>query len=211
VHPRLRPTKILCVGRNYLAHARELGNDLPPEPLVFLKPPSALVASGEAIRIPEVSKQVDFEGEIAFVLGKRARHVSPADAWSHLSHVLPFNDVTARDLQRTDDQWTRAKGFDTFAPAGSPVPLADLVARGLDPARLEVRTHVNGAPRQSGQMQDMAFPVQVLVAWLSEIMTLEPGDLLVTGTPEGVGPLEPGDVVRVEIPGVGAVENPVVA
>jgi 2-keto-4-pentenoate hydratase/2-oxohepta-3-ene-1,7-dioic acid hydratase in catechol pathway len=211
VHPHLRPTKILCVGRNYLAHARELGNDLPPEPLVFLKPPSALVASGDAIRIPETSKQVDFEGEIAFVVGRSARHVAEADAWAHLSHVLPFNDVTARDLQRSDDQWTRAKGFDTFAPAGAPVPLADLAARGLDPARLDVQTRVNGTLRQSGRMEDMAFPVPVLVAFISSIMTLEPGDLLVTGTPEGVGPLEPGDLVRVEIPGVGAVENPVVA
>jgi 2-keto-4-pentenoate hydratase/2-oxohepta-3-ene-1,7-dioic acid hydratase in catechol pathway len=209
VHPDLRPSKIVCVGRNYLAHAAELGHDLPAEPLVFLKAPSALVPGGAPIRIPEISERVDFEGEIAFVVGRQARSVGPSEAWACLSHVVPFNDVTARDLQRTDDQWTRAKGFDTFAPAGTPVPLEVLRERGLDPAELSVETRVNGELRQAGDMRDMAFPVPVLVAWISEVMTLEPGDLLVTGTPEGVGRLVAGDRVRVEIPGVGAVENPV--
>lgn len=204
-----RPTKILCVGRNYLDHARELGNEPPAEPLFFLKPPSALVADGDAILLPPGVGRVDFEGEVAFVVGRRTRGVSAAEGWEALSHVLPMNDVTARDLQRTDGQWTRAKGFDTFAPAGAPVPLAELVGQGLDPARLRVETRVNGVLRQSGGLEELVFPVPELVAWISRVMTLEPGDLLLTGTPAGVGPLNPGDEVEIRIPGVGAVRNPV--
>ncbi|TVP49941.1 MAG: FAA hydrolase family protein [Gemmatimonadales bacterium] len=203
------PTKILCVGRNYLDHARELGNEPPAEPLFFLKPPSALVADGEAIVLPPGVGRVDFEGEVAFVVGRRTRGARPDQGWEALSHVLAMNDVTARDLQRTDGQWTRAKGFDTFAPAGEPVPLSELRARGLDPARLQVETRVNGELRQSGGLEQLVFPVPELVAWISGVMTLEPGDLLLTGTPAGVGPLSPGDEVEVRIPGVGAVRNPV--
>ncbi len=204
-----RPTKILCVGRNYLAHARELGHEVPAEPLFFLKPPSALVGPGDAIVLPPESGRVDFEGEIAFVVGRRARRVAPSEAWSVLSHVLPLNDVTARDLQRTDGQWTRAKGFDTFAPAGTPVALDIVKEAGLDPGRLRVETLVNGVLRQAGSMDDLAFPVPELVSWISGVMTLEPGDILATGTPEGVGPLSAGDQVVVRIPGVGEVANPV--
>jgi 2-keto-4-pentenoate hydratase/2-oxohepta-3-ene-1,7-dioic acid hydratase in catechol pathway len=207
--PLPRPTKILCVGRNYLAHARELGNDVPAEPLFFLKPPSALLGPGEAIILPPGAGRVDFEGEIAFVVGRRARKVAPGEAWDVLSHVLPFNDVTARELQRSDSQWTRAKGFDTFAPAGEPVSLDEVRDAGLDPGRLRIETRVNGALRQEGSMDELTFPVPELVAWISGVMTLEPGDLLATGTPEGVGALAPGDRVHVRIPGVGELENPV--
>jgi 2-keto-4-pentenoate hydratase/2-oxohepta-3-ene-1,7-dioic acid hydratase in catechol pathway len=209
----LRPTKILCVGRNYGAHARELGNEVPEHPLFFFKPPSALLGDGQPIVLPPMSSRVEFEGEIAFLVGKRARQVPEDAAWDILTHVLPFNDVTARDLQRSDGQWARAKGFDTFAPAGQPVALAELRARGLDPAMtpLHVETRVNGALRQQGSTEEMAFSIPFLLAWISQVMTLEAGDLLVTGTPAGVGPLRPGDQVEVSIPGVGSVSNPVVA
>lgn len=209
----LRPTKILCVGRNYGAHARELGNEVPEHPLFFFKPPSALLADGESIVLPPQSSQVEFEGEIAFLVGRTARAVSEDAAWDVLTHVLPFNDVTARDLQRSDGQWARAKGFDTFAPAGRPVAISELRGRGLDPAisPLGVETRVNGVIRQQGSTDEMAFSVPFLLAWISRVMTLEAGDLLVTGTPAGVGPLRPGDQVEVSIPGVGSVSNPVVA
>jgi 2-keto-4-pentenoate hydratase/2-oxohepta-3-ene-1,7-dioic acid hydratase in catechol pathway len=212
-NPFFRPSKILCVGRNYGAHARELGNEVPEHPLFFFKPPSALLADRESIQLPPQSERVEFEGEIAFLVGQRARDIPEASCWDVLTHVLPFNDVTARDLQRTDGQWARAKGFDTFAPAGHPVAIAELRARGLDPAEgaLEVQTRLNGELRQKGSMKEMAFSVPFLLAWISRVMTLEPGDLLVTGTPAGVGPLSPGDQVEVAIPGVGSVSNPVVA
>jgi 2-keto-4-pentenoate hydratase/2-oxohepta-3-ene-1,7-dioic acid hydratase in catechol pathway len=192
------------VGRNYVAHAAELGNEVPAEPLLFLKPPSALLAPGAAILIPPQSKRVDFEGEIAVRIGRRARDVAEARAWSHVGEVLPLNDVTARDLQRADDQWSRAKGFDTFCPVGEPVP-----AESLDPAALQVITRVNGEVRQHGYARDMAFSIPFLVSYISHVMTLEPGDLIATGTPDGIGPLAPGDEVEVEIPGVGSVANPV--
>jgi len=204
VHPDLAPGKIVCVGRNYMAHARELGNDIPQEPLLFLKPPSSLVAAGEAVLHPPGVGRVDFEGEVAFVVGQKARFVREEDGWDHLSHVAPANDVTARDLQRADPQWTRAKGFDTFCPVGTPVPLSQ-----VDLDSLRVRTRVNGELRQDAPISDMAFSPPMLVSYISRIMTLEPGDLILTGTPEGVGPLVPWDEVEVEIPGVGAVRNPV--
>jgi len=203
------PSKILCVGRNYLDHARELGNEAPAEPLFFFKPPSALVADGDPILLPPGAGRVDFEGEVAFVVGQRTQGIPASEGWMALSHVLPMNDVTARELQRNDAQWTRAKGFDTFAPAGTPVALDELRRQGVDPARLRVETRVNGELRQSGGLDDLLFPVPELVAWISGVMTLEPGDLLLTGTPAGVGPLEAGDEVEVRIPGVGAVRNPV--
>ena len=201
----LRPSKILCVGRNYRAHAAELGNEVPAEPLLFFKPPSALLPSGAAIVLPPESGQVEFEGEIAVVLGRRLRRAGEDEARAAISHVLPLNDVTARDLQRTDGQWTRAKGFDTFCPVGEPVP-----AEAVDLDGLEVVTTVDGVLRQRGRVADMAFPIPFVLAYASRIMTLEPGDLVTTGTPEGVGRLEAGMRVRVEIPGVGAVDNPVV-
>jgi 2-keto-4-pentenoate hydratase/2-oxohepta-3-ene-1,7-dioic acid hydratase in catechol pathway len=199
-----RPSKIVCVGRNYLEHARELGNDVPERPLIFLKPPSSLLAAGEAIVLPPESTRVEHEGEIALVIGRRARHVAEAEAWDHVAGVAPLNDVTARDLQKPDGQWTRAKGFDTFCPLGAAVPLD-----GIDREGLEVVCRVNGEVRQHGRARDMAFSIPRLIAYISGVMTLEPGDVVATGTPSGVSALADGDVVEVEIPGVGRISNPV--
>jgi 2-keto-4-pentenoate hydratase/2-oxohepta-3-ene-1,7-dioic acid hydratase in catechol pathway len=199
-----RPSKIVCVGRNYLEHARELGNEVPERPLLFLKPPSALLGEGEAIVLPPESGQVEHEGEIAVVIGRRARRVAEAEAWDYVAGIAPLNDVTARDLQKPDGQWTRAKGFDTFCPLGPVAPLD-----GLDRDGLEVLCRVNGEVRQHGRVGEMAFSIPRLVAYISGVMTLEPGDVIATGTPAGVGPLRPGDVVEVEIPGVGTISNPV--
>jgi len=199
-----RPGKIVCVGRNYVEHARELGNVVPERPLIFLKPPSAIIGPGEAIRLPAASRQVEFEAEIAVRIGRRARDVAAADALSHVSGYAPLNDVTARDLQKSDGQWTRAKGFDTFCPLGSFV-----AAEGVDPGSLEVICRVNGEQRQHGRAAEMAFGIPELIEYISGVMTLEPGDVIATGTPAGVGPLAAGDVVEVEIPGVGTLRNPV--
>jgi 2-keto-4-pentenoate hydratase/2-oxohepta-3-ene-1,7-dioic acid hydratase in catechol pathway len=202
------PSKIVCVGRNYAEHARELGNTLPQEPLLFFKPPSALIGDGEPIVLPAVSQRVEHEGEIAVVIGARLRWVNEEAAWKGIGGITCANDVTARDLQQRDGQWTRAKGFDTFCPVGPRVvPVAALG----DPLRWEVACRVNGVLRQHGRVADMAFPIPSIIAYISRIMTLEPGDLVLTGTPAGVGPLAPGDVVEVEIPGVGTLSNPVVA
>lgn len=201
----LSPSKIVCVGRNYAKHAAELGNEVPAEPLIFLKPPSAIIGPGEAIVLPLGAGRVDFEGEVGVVIGRRARRVGVAEAWDHVAALVPVNDVSARELQKRDGQWTRAKGFDTFCPVGVPVPLAE-----LDRDALAVTTRVNGAVRQSAPMGDMVFSIPVLIAHISRIMTLEPGDLIATGTPDGVGPLAAGDVVEVEVAGVGSVRNPVV-
>ena len=201
-----RPSKIVCVGRNYVAHAKELGNEVPERPLIFLKPPSSLVGDGEAIVLPRASERVEFEGEIALVIGRRGRDVAVGEAWDYVAGIAPLNDVTARDLQKTDGQWTRAKGFDTFCPMGAMVPLV-----GIDRDALEVVTRVNGQERQRGRVSEMAFDVPSLVAYISAVMTLEPGDVIATGTPAGVGPLQPGDVVEVEIPGAGILRNPVEA
>ena len=199
-----RPSKIVCVGRNYVEHARELGNEMPERPLLFFKPPSSLVRGGEAIVLPPESQRVEHEGEIAVIIGRRARHVSADDAWAHVAAVAPLNDVTARDLQKTDGQWARAKGFDTFCPLGEPVAIEK-----VDRAALEVVCRVNGEERQRGRVGEMAFGIPALIACISAVMTLEPGDVIATGTPAGVGPLAPGDVVEVEIPGVGMLRNPV--
>jgi len=201
--PDLSPSKIVCVGRNYAAHARELGNEVPKQPLLFLKPPSSLVRSGESIRLPTVSNRVEYEGEIGVVVGSRLRKVSPEQAREGLAHVCAVNDVTARDLQKSDVQFTRAKGFDTFCPVGELVAVPD------DLAGLRVRTLVNGEVRQDGRASDMVFDIPTLVAYISGVMTLEPGDLVLTGTPEGVGTLSEGDVVEVEVVGVSRVSNPV--
>jgi 2-keto-4-pentenoate hydratase/2-oxohepta-3-ene-1,7-dioic acid hydratase in catechol pathway len=199
-----KPTKIVCVGRNYAAHARELGNDVPERPLLFLKPPSAIIGDGDTIELPPDSQRVEHEAEIGVVIGRRARQVSEAAALEYVAGFLPLNDVTARDLQRADVQFTRAKGYDTFCPLGTPAQHDDWRA-------LEVIGRVNGEVRQHGRASDMAFGVPALIAYISGIMTLEPGDIIATGTPEGVGPLQPGDVVEVEIPGVGMLRNPVTA
>jgi 2-keto-4-pentenoate hydratase/2-oxohepta-3-ene-1,7-dioic acid hydratase in catechol pathway len=199
----VEPSKILCVGRNYRAHAAELGNDLPAEPLLFFKPPSALVGPGDPITLPPASQRVDHEAELGLVVGHRCHRVAPDDVRSVLAGFTCVNDVTARDLQKRDGQWARAKGFDSFCPVG-PVVVGD-----LDLAQGQVICRVNGAERQRGRFQDMIFSVAHLVSYISHIFTLEPGDLLVTGTPEGVSPLAPGDVVEVEIPGIGVLPNPV--
>lgn len=203
--PTLQPSKIVCVGRNYAAHARELGNDVPSEPLIFLKPPSSLIRSGESIRLPSVSKQVEYEGEIGVVIGSRLRRASPAEARSAVAGIVAANDVTARDLQKSDSQWTRAKGFDTFCAIGE-------VARApADLATLVVTTRVNGKVRQEGRYTQLVFDIPTVLAYISGVMTLEAGDLVLTGTPDGVGTLHPGDVVEVEIDGVSRVSNPVIS
>ncbi|HEU5049086.1 MAG TPA: fumarylacetoacetate hydrolase family protein [Gemmatimonadales bacterium] len=200
-----RPTKIVCVGRNYVAHAKELGNEVPERPMLFLKPPSALVASGAPIVLPAASERVEYEGEIGVVIGRTLRHASPAEAESAIRGFTCINDVTARDLQKSDGQWGRAKGFDTFCPVGP------VVAEGLDWRTLQLTTRVNGEVRQQGASTDMNFSIPELLAYISGVMTLEPGDYVATGTPAGVGPLAAGDVVEVEISGVGVLSNPVVA
>jgi 2-keto-4-pentenoate hydratase/2-oxohepta-3-ene-1,7-dioic acid hydratase in catechol pathway len=196
------PTKIVCVGRNYAAHARELGNEVPERPLLFLKPPSAIIGAGVAIELPPDSGRVEHEGEIAIVIGRRGRHVSVAEALHVVGGVAPLNDVTARDLQRLDVQFTRGKSFDTFCPVGR-------FAAHDDWRSLEVITRVNGSVRQHGRAADMIFGIPELIAFISRIMTLEVGDIIATGTPEGVGPLSDGDVVEVEIPGLSSIRNPV--
>jgi 2-keto-4-pentenoate hydratase/2-oxohepta-3-ene-1,7-dioic acid hydratase in catechol pathway len=200
----MSPSKIVCVGRNYVKHAAELGNQVPVEPLIFLKPPSALIRGGDPILIPPGVGRVDYEGEIGVVVGRRARSVAESDAWSYVDALVALNDVTARDLQKKDGQWTRAKGFDTFCPVGEPVPLAKLNVDGL-----AVTTRVNGQVRQQAPASEMVFSIPVLLAHISRIMTLEPGDLIATGTPDGVGPLGAGDEVEVAVQGVGSVRNPV--
>jgi 2-keto-4-pentenoate hydratase/2-oxohepta-3-ene-1,7-dioic acid hydratase in catechol pathway len=201
------PSKIVCVGRNYADHAKELGNPMPAEPLIFLKPPSALIRDGEPIVLPRMSRQVEHEGEIAVVIGARLSRASERQALEGVAGITCANDVTARDLQKTDGQWTRAKGFDTFCPVG---PLVVPLSRVGDLGTLEVRCRVNGRERQRGKAADMAFPIPTVLSYISHVMTLEPGDLVLTGTPAGIGPLVAGDVVEVEIPGVGVLRNPVV-
>jgi 2-keto-4-pentenoate hydratase/2-oxohepta-3-ene-1,7-dioic acid hydratase in catechol pathway len=197
------PGKIVCVGRNYVAHAREMGNDVPAVPMLFLKPPSAVIGPGAPIVLPPWSAQVEHEAEIGVVIGRRVHRASPDEAIAAVRGFTCANDVTARDLQKSDGQWGRAKGFDSFCPVGP------VVAEGLDWSRLEVIGRVNGEERQRGRSAEMHFSIPVLVAFISEVMTLEPGDLILTGTPAGVGPLRHGDLVEVEIPGVGVLSNPV--
>ena len=196
------PTKIVCVGRNYRDHAAELGNAMPDEPLLFLKPPSSIIAHEETIEIPPVSSRVEHEGELGVVIGRRARRLGEND--SPLDYVLGYtcvNDVTARDIQRKDVQFTRGKSFDTFCPFGP------LIVSNLDPTNLRVQTRVNGEVKQDERPSAMAFSVEMLIRYISNVMTLEPGDLIATGTPAGVGPLLNGDVVEVEVEGVGVLRN----
>ncbi|MGQ0703996.1 MAG: fumarylacetoacetate hydrolase family protein [Gemmatimonadales bacterium] len=201
----LNPSKIICIGRNYVEHARELGNDVPAAPLIFLKALGALIGPDEPIVLPEESVQVEHEAEIGVVIGKRLHRASVEEAEQGIRGFVCLNDVTARDLQRADGQWTRAKGFDTFCPVGP------RVVEGLDWRELEVIGRVNGIERQRGRAQDMVFSIPKLVSYISGVMTLLPGDLIATGTPAGVGRLEPGDVVEVEVTGVGVLRNPVKA
>jgi 2-keto-4-pentenoate hydratase/2-oxohepta-3-ene-1,7-dioic acid hydratase in catechol pathway len=196
------PSKIVCVGLNYVEHARELKMQLPDEPVLFIKPPSAALATGKQIVYPPSSQQVDYEGELAVVMGKRCRNVPAEDAEKYILGYTCFNDVTARDLQRKDVQWTRAKSFDTFAPFGH------WIAK-IDPANAAIQTRVNGVVKQRSNTSDLIFGVPKLVEFISQVMTLEPGDLIATGTPPGVGPLQKGDVVEVEIEGIGVLKNSV--
>ena len=203
--PTLSPSKIVCIGRNYAAHAKELGNEVPREPLIFLKPPSSIIRNGESIRLPAVSKQVEYEGEIGVVVGRRLYRAGIDEARAAVAGIVAANDVTARDLQKSDGQWTRAKGFDTFCAVGVVgTPPRDL-------STLTVTARVNGDVRQQGRATDMVFDIPAILSFISGVMTLEAGDLVLTGTPDGVGTLSPGDVVEVEIPGVSQVSNPVMS
>src|SRR5713226_2509115 len=198
------PGKIVCIGRNYAAHIAELGHDTPTEPLIFLKPPSSIIGPGDPIVLTKYSERVEHEGELALVVGKRCSHLSDSeDALSYLLGYTCLNDVTARDIQKREVQFTRAKSFDTFCPVGPHIETA------LNPADVLVETRVNGAVRQSGSTSLMIFPVAYLVRWISRMITLEPGDLIATGTPAGVGPLLDGDTVEVSVAGVGMLRNPV--
>jgi 2-keto-4-pentenoate hydratase/2-oxohepta-3-ene-1,7-dioic acid hydratase in catechol pathway len=199
----LRPSKIIGIGRNYVEHARELGNEIPAVPIIFFKPPTALIGPGDTILLPDVSQRVEFEAEIGVVIGRRIRNADPNAAERAIDGFTCVNDITCRDLQKVDGQWGRAKGFDTFCPAGP------RVVSGLDWRGLELLCRVNGAERQRAKATDMHFSIPELVSFLSGIMTLEPGDLIATGTPAGTAPLHHGDVVEVEITGVGVLSNPV--
>jgi 2-keto-4-pentenoate hydratase/2-oxohepta-3-ene-1,7-dioic acid hydratase in catechol pathway len=193
----VRPSKIVCVGRNYAAHARELGNEVPKEPLLFFKPPSSIVGPGEAVVLPKESARVEHEAELGVVIGRRVRRVSREQAMSAIYGYTCVCDVTARDLQKTDGQWTRAKGFDTFCPVGP------WIETELDPSDVGVTCQVDGALRQSGRTSQMMFDLATIISYVSAAMTLEPGDLISTGSPEGVGPLEPGNRVVVSVDGIG--------
>ena len=201
--PPVVPGKIVCVGRNYRDHVKELGNEVPAEPLIFFKPTSSLLAPGAIVRMPHVSERIDFEGELVVVIGRRAsRLTSDADWRSYVRAYTIANDVTARDLQKKDGQWTRAKGFDTFCPVG-PILSDEVDAEG----GLIVETRVNGELRQHGTTADFIFAIPQLLAYITAAITLEPGDLLLTGTPAGVAPLAPGDRVEVSVTGLGTLAN----
>ncbi len=197
------PGKIICVGRNYPAHAAEHGVETPSLPLLFLKPPSAVIGPGQAILLPPQSHQVEHEGELAVVIGQAGRWISPEQAQAHILGYTAANDVTARDLQNSDGQWTRGKGFDTFCPLGP------WIETELDPADVLITCSVNGQMRQMASTRDMIFPVRQIVAFASSVMSLNPGDVILTGTPAGVGALTSGDEVSVEIEGLGTLTNPV--
>lgn len=201
----LQPGKILCVGRNYVAHAQEHEAEVPEVPLLFLKPPSTVIGPGDTILLPPQSKQVEHEAELAVVIGRRGRWIPPDEAMQHVMGYTIANDVTARDLQRRDGQWTRAKGFDTFCPLGP------WIETDFDPADAMVTCQVNGELRQMASTRDMVFSIRKLLAYASSVMTLEPGDLLLTGTPAGVSPLQDGDEVEVAVEGLGKLRNPVAA
>jgi 2-keto-4-pentenoate hydratase/2-oxohepta-3-ene-1,7-dioic acid hydratase in catechol pathway len=203
--PPVTPSKILCVGRNYRDHAAELGNDVPTEPLLFLKPPSALLGPKGTIRIPAISNRVDYEGELGIVIGRRCYKIGPdEDVRPYIRGYVCVNDVTARDIQKSDSQWTRGKGFDTFCPVGP------IVSDEIDPvggAPVTVITRLNGVVKQQGSTRDLIFPIADLLRYITATMTLEPGDLIPTGTPAGVGAVQPGDRIQVEVDSLGVLEN----
>ncbi len=200
------PSKIVCIGRNYSEHAAELGNEVPKEPLLFLKTPSSLIADKQPIHKPSISQRVDYEGELAIVIGKRCTKIGQdEDVRQYIRGYTIVNDVTARDLQKTDGQWSRAKGFDTFCPAGP------IVTDEIDPdAGIQVQTRLNGELRQDGNTRDLIFPIAFLLRHITAAITLYPGDLIPTGTPSGVAPMQPGDTVEVTIEGIGTLSNPVI-
>lgn len=199
--PPVSPSKVICVGLNYRDHAAELGMDIPDEPVIFLKPPTAVIGHGDAIVYPAMSSEVDHEVELAAVISERARRVDSGEADEFIAGYTVLNDVTARDLQRRDGQWTRAKSFDTFCPIGP------FIETDIRPSNLDISLELNGVLRQSSSTSNMIFTVQELVEFISEIMTLEPGDIIATGTPPGVGEMKPGDTVRATVEGVGTLEN----
>jgi len=201
------PSKVVCVARNYVAHAAEHAAEVPSTPLLFLKPPSAVIGPGDAVELPAESDRVEHEGELAVVIGRRCRRISEDEAWDTVLGVSCADDVTARDIQRAEKLWTRGKGFDTFCPIGP------WIVAGIDRAAvadLEIRCSVNGEIRQQGRTSQMVFNPAYLISYISQVMTLEPGDIIFTGTPAGVGPLTPGDEVMVEIEDVGTLSNPVI-
>jgi 2-keto-4-pentenoate hydratase/2-oxohepta-3-ene-1,7-dioic acid hydratase in catechol pathway len=204
--PPITPTKIWCVGRNYAGHAKELDHEIPKEPLIFIKANSALVGSGDPVRIPEWAGRVDYEGELAAVIGKRCRKTAEKDALSYVAGYSCFNDVTARDLQNLDGQWTRAKSFDTFAPFGPVIVLSNTM-----PADARITTRLNGSVVQRDKFSSMIFPVARIISHISMFAALEPGDVIATGTPEGIGRVRPGDRVEVEIDGIGTLSNPFIS
>jgi 2-keto-4-pentenoate hydratase/2-oxohepta-3-ene-1,7-dioic acid hydratase in catechol pathway len=199
----VQPGKIICVGRNYAEHIRETNAEIPTTPLIFLKPPSSVIGPNQTIFMPPQSMQVDHEAELVVVIGKRGRWIQPSEANSHIFGYTVGNDVTARDLQRKDGQWTRSKGFDTFCPLGP------WIETDFNPADAMITCHVNGEMRQMASTRDMIFHIDQLIAFISSIMTLEAGDVLMTGTPAGISPLHPGDVVEVSIEGIGKLRNTV--
>ena len=199
------PSKIVAVGKNYLKHAAEMGTPVPQEPLLFLKPPTTIIADGHNIHYPSQSQRVDYEGELALIIGNRGRDLTPEQAAKSIWGYTIANDVTARDLQRQDGQWTRAKGFDTFCPLG-PWIVRELSVE----AKIQTFLNQNEVPHQSASIEEMVFPPDILVSYISQIMTLSPGDVILTGTPEGVGPMKQGDNVRVEIEGIGCLSNQVI-
>ncbi len=203
--PPCWPTKIVCVGRNYADHAKELGNPVPAEPLIFMKPPSSLITQGDDIVAPSISQLVSFEGELGLVIGRSARNIAPGDWQRYVWGYTCVNDVTARDLQKKDGQWTRGKGFDTFCPVGPWI----VPASEVDFASLRVLTSVNGEVKQDAPVSDMIFDPGAILAFVTRFMTLEAGDLIATGTPPGVGPIVSGDTVRIHIEGVATLENKV--
>jgi 2-keto-4-pentenoate hydratase/2-oxohepta-3-ene-1,7-dioic acid hydratase in catechol pathway len=204
--PPVSPTKIICVGRNYREHAAELGNEVPAEPLIFFKPPSSLLSPGGQVRRPKVSERVDFEGELGVVIAKRCHKLAAGeDVRPYILGYTCVNDVTARDLQKKDGQFTRAKGFDTFCPVGP------LVTNEIDPwAGIGVETKVNGTVRQQGNTRDFIFPLDAVIRYISQVMTLMPGDLIPTGTPQGVGPVVAGDTMEVTVEGIGTLISSVI-
>ncbi|MEI9981583.1 MAG: fumarylacetoacetate hydrolase family protein [Edaphobacter sp.] len=203
--PPVAPSKILCVGRNYRDHAAELGNEVPKEPLLFFKPPSSLLASRGTVVMPSISTRVDYEGELGVVIGRRCHKIGPdEDVRPYIRGYVCVNDITARDIQKSDGQWTRAKGFDTFCPVG-PIVSDEIDPTGGQP--VTVITRLNGAVKQQGSTRDLIFPIAELLRYITQTMTLEPGDLIPTGTPAGVGAVKPGDRIQVEIDGLGILEN----